>query len=108
MKIEFLEHSLRSSLKSMEPTPSSMFFSGARVCGAGCVWHEDLEAELEFVKRSSPKQAHTLQISITCRLALMISKREWTSGSLISQKAFNQSKSILQHPEIIEIKIVTA
>ena len=26
MKIEFLEHSLRSSLKSMEPTPSSMFF----------------------------------------------------------------------------------
>jgi len=26
MKIEFLEHSLRSSLKSMELTPSSMFF----------------------------------------------------------------------------------
>lgn len=59
----FLEHPLRSSIKALELILKSTFFSGVSIVGAGSVWQDDFEAELQNLKRSSPKHALYLEKS---------------------------------------------
>jgi hypothetical protein len=42
--------------------PQLHVFSGAGVCGVGCVWHDIGGAELKNMERSSPKHALNLKI----------------------------------------------